>query len=99
VLDGGSVPVENGQPQTADPTPTGNALRVSANLSLRSGPSLSDSRLTVVPNGTAVEIVGRNASRTWWQVTYGSRTGWVSGQYVILSADMNWDAIPVTANN
>lgn len=98
VLDASNVPVEQGQ-AVAAPAPTGNTLVTTANLSMRSGPAVSNSRQTVIPNNTAVEIVGRNASNTWWQVTYDRYTGWVSGQFVRLSASMNWDSIPVSFNN
>ena len=55
--------------------------------------------MTVIPARTAVQIVGRNASQTWWQVVYDNRTGWVSGRYVQLNTGTDVNSIPVTANN
>ncbi|MCA9888130.1 MAG: SH3 domain-containing protein [Anaerolineae bacterium] len=100
-LDAQNVPIVDGSASSAPPvpSPSGAALTTTANLSLRSGPSTSNSRMTVIPARTAVQIVGRNASQTWWQVVYDNRTGWVSGRYVQLNTGTDVNSIPVTANN
>jgi uncharacterized protein YraI len=68
---------------TAPELRIGGQARVTATaLNLRSGPSTSDSIITSMPCGTTVDIVGGPTS-TWWNITYGSNTGWSSGTYLI----------------
>lgn len=63
-------------------TPTG---RVTAAyyLNVRSGPFVGNNVLTTIPNGTIVELLGRNASAGWIKVRLtGGTVGWVSGSYL-----------------
>ncbi|MAU08364.1 MAG: hypothetical protein CL607_00965 [Anaerolineaceae bacterium] len=97
-LDAQNVPVVDNTPAPA-PVPTGATLSTTANLSLRAGPGTSNRRLTVIPARTIIQVVGRNASQSWWQVTYGGQSGWVSGRYVLLGSGTSAGNVPVTANN
>jgi polysaccharide biosynthesis protein PslG len=55
-------------------------------VTLREKPSATGRRLTVVPEGARLTIIGEDAQaegRTWRNVkTSGGATGWVAGQYV-----------------
>ncbi|MFJ6417030.1 SH3 domain-containing protein [Paeniglutamicibacter sp. NPDC091659] len=55
--------------------------RTTANLNLRKSASTSSASLAVVPKNTALSIL--KVSGTWHQVTYKSKTGWVSGNYLV----------------
>lgn len=91
-----NVPIVDAAPPL--PQPSGYMLSPIANLSLRAGPDTSFRRMTVIPANTGVVIVGRNLSLSWWQVSYEGQTGWVSGRYVRLPANIDFNRIPVTAN-
>ncbi len=52
----------------------------STNLNMRSGASLSNKVITVVPKGAKVQYVKKSGS--WVNVKYGSKTGWVYGSYL-----------------
>ncbi|MCV9994629.1 SH3 domain-containing protein [Paeniglutamicibacter sp. ZC-3] len=68
------------------PAPTSSAThRTSANLNLRQDPGTHSRSLTVLAKGTAVTRTGK-ASGVWWEVKAGSRTGWVSSNYLTKSA-------------
>ncbi len=54
-----------------------------AGLNLRASGSLSASVLTVIPSGTAIEVIG-STSGSWINVKYGSRTGWVSSSFITI---------------
>ena len=61
--------------------------RVNAqSLNVRSGPSTDYSVITQVRNGTRVDIIGTNTSRTWWQVRLSDgTTGWAHIDYIAAS--------------
>jgi len=50
-------------------------------VNLREGPSLTDDVVVVLDQGTRVTTTGKTA-KGWTEVTAGSRTGWVSSQYL-----------------
>ncbi len=55
--------------------------KTTANLNLRKSASTSSASLALVPKNTALSIL--KVSGTWHQVTYKSKTGWVSGNYLV----------------
>lgn len=61
-------------------------------LSLRSGPYLGASFLGVLRPSTAYPVLGKNTDEgggyTWYLVRAGEQTGWASGRYFIISADV-----------
>ncbi len=86
-------------PQTRVPDinpndPTCRAL-VNVGLNLRTGPGTQFDRITVLPAGTVVPIVGRIGSNQWWQVRFGATIGWVSAAYVTVYGICT--AVPVIA--
>ena len=52
-----------------------------ANLNLRQSPSTASSVLTVMPNGSALQVTGP-PQNGWYPVSYGGKTGWASAQFV-----------------
>ncbi len=81
---------------TITPTPTGPKpmLSITGNSNCRTGPGGSFDNVTGFIPGTQLEIVGRNADKTYWQVKIpgGEQTCWVWGQYA--TATGNVDAVP-----
>ncbi len=57
----------------ATTVPSKGKVTTSAGLHLREGPSTSYTSLTVMPQGSVVDIVGTAGS--WYKVNYGSYTG------------------------
>lgn len=57
------------------------AATTTENLNLRSGAGTETKILLMVPKGTSVKLTGSKKS-SWYQVTYKSQTGWVSGTYL-----------------
>ena len=52
-----------------------------ANLNLRTKASTSSSSQGVIPKGTVVNLTGKTSGK-WKEVTWGSKKGWVSGDYL-----------------
>jgi uncharacterized protein YraI len=67
-------------------------------LHIRSAPGTDNAILGLIPRYVQISIVGRTADNTWFQVNYGSITGWVSSGYVSLAPGTNLYTIPVTQN-
>ncbi len=80
--------------QTDPPSSSGVRATTQANLRLRSGPGTNHQILTVLPFGTTVNVVARNASGDWIQVTHQGRTGWVAAWLTVVSGG-NFNALPV----
>ncbi|MBL8117621.1 MAG: SH3 domain-containing protein [Anaerolineae bacterium] len=60
--------------------PTCRAL-TNTGLNLRTGPGTNYDRITLLPGGAVVPIIGRIGDNSWWQVRYGINVGWISAQY------------------
>lgn len=71
--------------ETAPPPVEGLRATTQANLRLRSGPGTNHQILDVLPYGTVVEVIARNASSDWIRVSYGGRVGWVAAWYTTIS--------------
>jgi len=65
---------------TTSPTKT---YMTTANLNLRKSASTSATVLVTIPSGKAVTYLGAYGS--WYKVSYGGKTGYVSAQYVKVS--------------
>jgi uncharacterized protein YraI len=55
------------------------------NVNMRTGPSTNNPIITVVPINTFVNITGRNADRSWYQIVFNGQQGWVSVQFLRVS--------------
>jgi uncharacterized protein YraI len=93
-----AVPVV-GSGTTQPPPPTTSGFIVTAtpySVVIRSGPGTQFSRLATIPAGNTAQVVGRNSSNTWWQISYNGITGWSSAEFARLQAGADPNAIPVT---
>ena len=80
------TPTAESQAPAQTPTPafTGPYTQVDVTLNVRSGPGTEYDKVGSIPPGAAVEIAGRNADSSWWQIRYASAPGglgWVSSDY------------------
>jgi hypothetical protein len=85
---------------TAVPVPgpsTGARATVTAyRLNIRSAPSAATGQILLKVNrGETYAIVGRNSSRTWWQLNVNGTYGWASGTYLNVYDTAN---VPITWN-
>ncbi|MDT0183332.1 SH3 domain-containing protein [Microbacterium sp. ARD31] len=55
-------------------------MATTATANLRSGPSTTTKILATLPKGTKVVVIG--VSGLWREVTVGTRTGWIRGDYL-----------------
>ncbi|MCB9637183.1 MAG: SH3 domain-containing protein, partial [Sandaracinus sp.] len=61
----------------------GSTLRTTANLNLRSGASTSNRVILTMPSGSTVTVVsGSPSNGSWYNVRFGSTTGWAHGGYM-----------------
>jgi hypothetical protein len=75
--------------------PGGPSVTVDVNLNVRTGPGTNYGRVGSLPEGTTVEITGRNAGSTWWQIPFADGPdgkGWISAGY---GTPSNTDGVPV----
>lgn len=63
-----------------DPNDPTCRLLTNVGLRLRTGPGTDFAQITVISAGTVVPITGRIGSNEWYQVLFGTRSGWVSAQ-------------------
>lgn len=56
-------------------------------LNLRSGPGTTYSSLMALPLNSVVKAVDTTSSAPWYKVTYGSTTGYVHSDYVVLTTE------------
>ena len=63
--------------------PVGSTLRTTANLNLRTGATTNANIMLTMPRGSDVTVVTSEPSGAWYQVKYGSRTGWAHGNYLV----------------
>jgi uncharacterized protein YraI len=79
---------------TAVPACTGVCATVTGvrGLSLRTGPYLGASFITVLPQNGTYQVLGRNRDEgiyNWYRLQVGERQGWSSGRYLTLNVDIN----------
>lgn len=76
------------QPSTGAPaigdTVTG-TMYVTVGLNLRSGPSTSNSVITVMPGGATVSVMGQPVNG-WYPLSFHGTKGWASGDYLSATA-------------
>jgi PKD repeat protein len=91
--DAGLTPVPVVSPTPAQPTPTPQppaqgapqATVNASGLNVRTGPGTNYDIVGVLLNGQKVEITGRNADATWYQIRFSGSpagVGWVAAAYV-----------------
>lgn len=89
-------PPTQAQPTAAPPTdtaPPSNALNITADANVRTGPGLNYPVIGGLFVGSTAEIVGRDASAQWYVINYAGRQGWVSSLVSRYNGDTN--SLPV----
>jgi uncharacterized protein YraI len=71
------------------------ATQDNVNVNVRSGPSTSYNRVSSMNPQSTYNVVGRNDNRSWYQINYGSGTGWVASSVTRTGGDCS--AVPVVA--
>lgn len=82
----------------SQPTGSSNAMINTSYLNIRSGPGANFTDLGTLAQGSAVNIIGRNADTTWVQINIpgGVQGGWISARYIAASVYLG--SLPVTSN-
>jgi uncharacterized protein YraI len=81
---------------TAVPSGTITVTASPYTVNIRQGPGTQFSRIARFPASATATLVGRNASNQWLQINYNGIVGWVSAEFVVLSAGANLNSVPVT---
>lgn len=68
-----------------------------ATANLRSGDGLQYTVVAHVKGGSYLKVLGRNANASWWYVTVGDFTGWISNQLVIIRGSLRGTPVVVPA--
>jgi hypothetical protein len=64
-------------------------------INVRSGPGTGYGILGRANKGQSFALTGKNREGTWWEIDYGGRKGWISGQLVKASGAT--ESVPVVA--
>ncbi len=91
-----ALPITDGSSVTTPTTTSGYLVTARVSLNIRSGPSVANARVSALPAAASAEVIGRNAASTWWQIKYGTVTGWISAYFSDLQAGADLSRIPVT---
>lgn len=75
---------EVSEPESAETVSESGTRYADGTLNLRSGPSVDDDVLSVLPGGTAVELAG-NSSDGFVEVSTDAGTGWVAAEFLLSS--------------
>lgn len=77
------------------PTQTATAVVNTGALNVRSGPTIQNSVVAVIQQGTVVGLIGRNSNSSWVQVRLSNgQTGWVNASYVQANTTIN--SLPIS---
>ena len=77
-------------PPTIAPTIAPITAVLATQINVRAAPDKKADSLGLLNYGAQVQIIGKDASGTWWQIIYPEKsnsTGWVSATYVQVSGD------------
>jgi N-acetylmuramoyl-L-alanine amidase len=79
-------PIANPQPIPAQPGTGSLATVTVSSLRVRTGPSTSHERITAIPQGVTVRVIGQSAD--WLQIALpDGRTGWIAGWFATLTSN------------
>lgn len=76
------TPVEETGEAVSESVPVGTTLHATTHVSMREGPSTSDTRIRTIPNGASVKVVVAAPQNGFYHVSYGGEDGWVFGRYL-----------------
>jgi uncharacterized protein YgiM (DUF1202 family) len=89
-----TLPVE--APPAPPPTfSTGVSAKLYAALLVRNGPGANYPVIGTLSWGTVVSVIGRDSSSQWYQIVYGSTTGWIYAPYTTIVSGFIGD-VPIT---
>jgi len=71
-------------------------LTADKTVNVRSGPGTNYAAIGQLAAGETFEIIGKNPTGDWWQFDYNDRPGWVLGQVVVASG--NVDQVQIAQN-
>ena len=64
----------------------GATLKTTTGLNLRTGAGTQNAVIVVMPGGASVTALRADPVNGWYNVRYGTRTGWASGAYLVATA-------------
>ncbi len=82
-------------PRAGTTSATGPAARLTHWLRLRAGPSTGYPVIAEMPYTSAVFVLGRNASNSWFQVNFDGTLGWMAASYLEFIDAINVNDLPV----
>ncbi len=85
-----TVPVVDTGAPPPPPQPTGVRGRVLANLRIREAPTTRSQKLGVMPWGSEVDLLGKNAGFSWYMVSFEGVVGWSYAPWIkIIEGSVN----------
>jgi hypothetical protein len=63
-------------------------------LNVRSGPNVAYKVMTTIEPGQTFPVIGRNETGEWWKIEFDGQVGWVIGNFVEFSGDL--ESVPIT---
>lgn len=82
------------QPPVINPNDPTCRVLTDTSVNLRTGPGTVYDRIITLAGGTTAPITGRVGDNSWWQVRFGTVTGWVSDDFVTLYGNCASVTIP-----
>ncbi|MCS7261232.1 MAG: SH3 domain-containing protein [Anaerolineae bacterium] len=83
-------------PEPVTPTPASPSVTVRVGLRVRAGPGVNYPQIGALTPGSTVQVIGRNADSSWWQIAYAGAVdgkGWISANPEYSTAQ-NTGAVP-----
>ncbi len=74
----------------------GQNLRSIGRLLIRVEPDTASEAIALLLRGEDATIIGRSSDGNWWQIEDNGRIGWVNALFVVLSPQVDADAIEIT---
>lgn len=93
----GDTPTPTLTPEPIETVAGNPALTTRTDLNVRGGPGIEYDLLGLLPTGTEAEIIGRDATRQWWQIRFDPAAdgrGWVAAD-TAFSTVSNVENVPV----
>ena len=67
-----------------------NTLYTSENVNLRMSASINSIKICTIPKNAKVSVLSYNSNKTWAQVKYNNKSGWVSAEYLTSKATQDY---------
>lgn len=82
--------------QAASPTNDTITATATSNLHLRTGPGTQNAYIGLVPAGTELPVLERNAAANWVKVEYQGQVGWIAAWFTAVHGSLS--AVPVAGS-